>query len=367
MNASRDHDKVADKIAFIMSRLLQIEEKQTEVMEELRSYLKTRISGAVQKLGGYLKSQDVRARFTTWSLDEVPKAESSWEVTYSSITKAIENRLREIIEQWEEDHQVFSEARKSVLDHFQQRYNFVEVQLRNLEGVVTNDDLDVPERRAERTDGFFTAEKVIISVGLIPIWVPLALVALVISAPVIGILAIKDKVEDKSKVEKYKRDKCAFMAEASAVYLDKVINEKVLKSFVKDQLNEAKLCLKQIQARIPELIEADKMLCRQLGEESRSQKEIKEVYQPIMDEASDIRGHLAVFAFNKIRAVDICSEELDWKEDTSCRIGSGAFAVVYQGKMKRKGKQQTVALKLCSEVLDVTNASLIMAEVDLLR
>ena len=366
MNASRGHDKVGDKMALIMSRLLQIEENQTEVMEDLRKYLKTRVSSNVQELGGYLKSRDVRAHFTTWTLDEVPKAESSWEMTYSSITKAIENRLREIIEHWEEDLQVFSAARKSLLDHFQQRYNFLEGQLRNLQGAVTADEVDVPER-AERTERFSTAEKVIIGVGLIPIWVPLALVALVIGAPVIGTLAIKGKVKDKKRIEKYEGDKCAFMAETSADYLEKVTNEEVLESFVKDQLNEANLCLKQIEARIPELIEADKRLCKQLCCESRSRQEIKEVYQPIMDEASNIRGHLVVFAFKEIRAVDIRSEELDWKEDMSCRLGSGAFAVVYQGKFKRKGKQQTVALKLYNEVLDVTNASLIMAEVDLLR
>lgn len=80
---------------------------------------------------------------------------------------------------------------------------------------------------------------------------------------------------------------------------------------MKDQLKEAKLCLKQIEARIPDLIEADKMLCRQLGDERRSQKEIKELYQPIISEASDIRGHLAVIALKEIGATDISSKELD--------------------------------------------------------
>ena len=78
MNASRDHDKVTNKLALIISRLMRIEEKQTEVMEELHNYLKARVRCAVQMLGEYLKSDDVRNRFTTWTLDEVPMAESSW-------------------------------------------------------------------------------------------------------------------------------------------------------------------------------------------------------------------------------------------------------------------------------------------------
>ena len=268
----------------IMSRLVQIEEKQTEGMKDLHNYLKSRIKGAMQKLGEYLKSDDVRARFTTWTLDDVPKEESSWEVTNSNITKALENRLREIIEHWEEDHQVFSNARKSLLQHFQQRYNFVEGQLQNLQVAVTNDDPDVPESMP--ADGALTtAEKVVIGVTS-PLWVPLTLFVLVICAPVIGRVAIKNKVEDKWRIKEYERDKCAFMLKTSANYLRYATKERELKLLVKDQLKEAELCLKQIEARILELIEADKRFYRQLSDERRSNKEIKELYQPIVNEAS---------------------------------------------------------------------------------
>ena len=366
MNASRDQDKVATILALIIYRLTRIEEKQTEVMEELHKFLKDRVKSAVQKLAKHLKSDDVRNRFTTWTLDEVPKAESSWEVTKAGITKALHNRLREIIEHWEEDKHVFSDARQSLIQHFQQRYNFVEGQLRILQGAVTDDNIDVPESVPADVQGFTVTEKVVIGVTS-PVWVPLALVAVVIGAPVVGILSIKSKMEDRSRIKKYERDKCSFMAETAADYLDDVTNERVLKVFAKDQLKEAKLCLRQIEARIPELIEADKMLLVQLLDETRSKEEIKELYQPIMDEASDIRGHLAVFALKEIRAIDIGSEKLDWKEDMSSRLGSGAFATVYQGKMSKQGKEQTVALKVCSDVLDFKNANVIMAEVELLR
>lgn len=365
MNASRDQDEVATKMALILLRLKRIDEKQAEVVEELHNYLKTRVREAVQKLRDYLTSDDVKNRFRTWTLDEVPKAESSWEVTKSKIAKALNNRLREIIDNWEEDTQVFLNSRRSLLRHFQQRYNFVEGQLRNLQGAVTDDDVDISES-IPADDSFTVAQKVFIGVTS-PLWVPITLVALVIGAPVVGILSIKGKIEERSKIKKYERNKCAFMAETAADYLDDVTDERVLKGFVKEQLKEAKVCLKQIEAHIPELIEADKMIFGQLVTEGRSKEEIKKLYQPIMDEASNIRGHLAVFAIKEIRAADISSEKLDWKEDTPSRLGCGAFATVYEGKMRRQGTEQTVALKVCGEVLDSKNASLIMAEVELLR
>ena len=361
MNASRDQREVAKRMNSIIRRLDQIEEKETEVMEELRNQLEASVTSAVLELSKYLKSDDVKARFTTWTLDEVPKAEGSWEETNSNITKALENRLQEIIEHWEENRQVFSNARRSLVQHCQQRYNIVVGKLKNLQHTVTNDDLEVPETIPPKR-GLTTTEKVVIGLTS-PIWVPVSLVTLLLGGPVVGMKEVKHKLKDKRRIEGYKVDKCAFMTEGSTDYLDEATNQSVLRVFVEKQVNEAKLCLEQIEARIPELIEADKMLCKALGDVSCSQEEIKKVYQPIMDEASDIRGHLAVFALNEIRATDIPNEELK----ISSRLGCGVFATLYKGKMTKQGDEQTVALKMCNEVLHSKNASLIMAEVELLR
>ena len=364
MNASRDHHEVVQRMESIICRLSQIEEKETQMIEELRNHMEASVKSAVHELSEYLKSDDVKARFTTSTLDEVPNAESCcWEVTQSNITKVLQKRLREIIELWEEDKQVFSDARKSLVQHSQQWYNIVEEQLRNLQSAVTNDGQDVPEPISPK-EGLTTGKKVVIGVT---IWVPVSLVTLLISIPVVGVLGIINRLGERSRLQKYKRDKCAFMAKASADYLDDAAKESVLKVFVENQVNEVKLCLEKIEGRIPELIEADKMLCKELGNEKLPHIEIQELHQPIMDEASDIRGHLAVFALNDIRAIDISSDELDWKEEVCSLLGCGAFATVYQGKMRKQGEEQTVALKVYGKELNAHNASFILEEVELLR
>ena len=365
MNASRDQGEVAERMDSILRRLDKIEEKETKVIEELRNHLEARVKSAVHELSEYLKSDDVKAPFTTWTSNEVPKEEGSWEETNSNITKALENRLQEIIEHWEENRQVFSDARKSLEQHCQQRYNMVVGQLRDLQFAVASDDLEVSETIPPKK-GLTTTEKVVIGVAS-PIWVPVSLVTLLIGVPVVGVLEIVNRLENRSRINNYRRDKCAFMATASAEYLHDATNESVLKVFVEKQVNEAKLCLEKIESRIPELIEADKMLCKALGDVRLSQMEIPKLYQPIMDEASDIRGHLAAFALNFIRATDISSGELDWKEDMPSRLGGGVFSTVYQGKLRRHGEQKTVALKVCRQELDAHSASSIMAEVEILR
>lgn len=88
-----------------------------------------------------------------------------------------------------------------------------------------------------------------------PIWVPLTLIALVIGSPIVGIISIKNKIEDSRRLRRYEKDRCSLMAERSVDCLNNATNESILKVFVKSQLREAKLCLKHIEARIPELIQ----------------------------------------------------------------------------------------------------------------
>ena len=226
MNASRDKAKVTQKMALIAKRLNLIETQQSKVTKDLRQYLNTRVDGAVQKLSEYLSSRGVKARFTSWTLDEVPKAESSWEVTENQIMKVLSSRLGEIIEQWEEDNKVFANSRESLGQRFYKRYNFVEGQLRNLQSAVTADILEVPEYNPADKD-LTTSDKVIIGLTS-PIWVPTGLVTLVIGAPFVGIKAIKTKLKNVWKMKKYEDDKCAFMAETSAEYLDEAKEQIVL-------------------------------------------------------------------------------------------------------------------------------------------
>ena len=351
-NASSDPGKVLLENAAILARLEVIEKRPSKVIEELNKYLKDRLDGAMRKLADYLSSKEVKVRFTSWTLHEVPKVESSWELTEHEITKSLSRRLQEIIEQWEEDNQVFSGARESLVKHFQQQYQYVEEQLQNLHTAVKSDRDNV--RQDFPTEEEFTAGKNFSFGFTIPNW---------------ALLGLGQKMKDRKKMKVYEADKCTFMAKLSAEYLDKAKNKVLLETFVREQLEDAKLCLEQIEARIPELIQADKMLYVQLIDETRSQKEIEETYQPIMNEVSELRGHLAVFGFTEVCANEISSEELEWKEDASHCLASGALVSVYKGRMRKRGADQPmpVALKVCKNELDETNASETMTEVQLLR
>ena len=330
-------------------------------MPILEEYSKRRTEEAIQELSQYLSTEEVKSRFTSWTLNEVPELHGSWEATEFQIMKVISGRLQAIIRQWEEDYQVFADARKSVLKHLQQRYNRVEAQLQNLQSAFTVVNNGVQQTSLPQAV-LTTRDKVIIGV-LSPIWIPLGLIAAVIEAPVAAITAIKENIAERKKIKKYEADKCAFMANVAAKYLEEAMSKPALEEFVKKQSQEVEICLQQIQVRIPQMIKADKMLCEQLIDETVVDCNL---YKPKLEEFSKLRGDLVIFGFKEVLN-NINRNELEWKEDASHRLGNGSFACVYKGIMNKGGGFQPVALKVCHQELNTHNASDVMAEVELLR
>ena len=128
-----------------------------------------------------------------------------------------------------------------------------------------------------------------------------------------------------------------------------------------------RMMLRQVVARIPELIGAEKMLCQQLRDENRSQKEIEEFYKPLCQRSLQLRGSMAMFGIKEVRTVEFCSNDLEWQDDRSSLLGTGAFASVYRGKLKLAEKEQPVAIKVWKDQLNDSNAGAFLAEAMTLR
>ena len=372
MNASRDREKATQKITLIIRRLDEIEKQQDKVMEDLHKYLKERVDDAVQQLSEYLSSEEVKARFTSWTMDEVPKTGGTWDETDYHINEVLSSRLRKIIEEWEEDKKVFANAREYLLQHFLERYNFVEGQMRNLQAAVTaREDNIVDKDRSDwltTTDMLFLYSMPVVGIPIVgKVFFNLPVSAIVVLTSVPAVVGAKIILDDWTSNKAYEDNKCAQMARRSAEWLTAATHRDKLKKLVQNHFKQAEFCLEQIESRIPELIQADKMLYEELNAENQTNKEIPYLYKPIKDQGTDLRGKLLLFGIKEVCANDISSEELEWKEDMPSRLGSGAFADVYQGKIKRNGVAKTVALKVFKDPLDAKHACSLMEEVENLR
>ena len=365
-NSSEDRKKVIDRMKFVTDRLQSIEREQGTVRKQLQLHLQKMTDRTVSALSTYIKSSEVMQQFSSWTLDEVPKTKESWEITQNYIQNALRRRLGGKIKEWEEKNHVFSNARASLIQNYQERFRYVEGQLRTLEGSVLAGGVTRSASGPPVSDDFSVAEKVMIGVTS-PLWFPIGLVVLVVGVPVLGAIAFKGKLENWKKTRQYNKDKCAFMAKASQEYLNEVVQEQHLRPFVMEQLKEARVCLKQVLDRIPQLIEEDKMLCQQLKDDNRSKKDVEDFYTPLLEKSVQIRNEMALFGIKEVGTMDINCDDLEWQDDA--HLGTGAFAAVYRGKLKIRGEDKPVdvVVKVWNDELNEGTASGFLSEAEILR
>ena len=149
-------------------------------------------------------------------------------------------------------------------------------------------------------------------------------------------MAAKERLDNRSKTNEHKENKCKFMAEASQEYLTKMADEQQVMSLVEEELKTWKLLLQQ----------------------KRLQQDARDLYI----KTSDLRGEMADFGIKEVGTMDISCEDLGWKDDRGSPLGSGSFASVYRGTLKLD-----VALKVWEKALTSGSAINFFSETDTLR
>ena len=351
VNTSASPEKIKERLGKIVRRLEAIEEDQEKVMKDLRKTFGEEVDRVVQRLSEHLSSKDVKERLTSWSPDAAPAMEGSWAVdTFPSF------RFQEIVYQWEEQHKVFANAHLFLKQQFQNYYDDVEFHLQNLQSDAT-----------EFESGKETFRFRISTLQNLE-WIVKKNAISQYSNFIRSLLpfpfnVVYDQLQAGFNVVKALYQVLLSIASAIGILADST-NKTKLKPFVEEKLKDAKLYLDRIEARLPEMIKADRNLYEQLTKE----KDELSRYQPVFLKVSKHRDELALFGLTEVCAENIDCEKLEWKEEESACLGHGSFGAVYQGTMRSgDGKVTTVALKVWNEALDVNNAIEIMDETKNLR
>ena len=361
-NASNTHDDINQKMEKVIHRLDVMKKGQKKVIEDLQASFNEKVDTIFYHLSEYLFSEDVTARFTSWSENEFPDqyiSDLTQEVE-EKIDTLLSSRFQEVVKQWEEENHVFADARLSLLKKVKNCYDEAEFKRRNLLFDATDVHHGVSNFKKFR---FSNPRKAYMKIRTL-------------TFGVFGLVA--DSMDGKFVTELYGGSKIDFkdvITQASVKFFSSRREKKQLKKFVVDKLNDVKDCLRQIEVRLPELIEEDRelyselygqLLCN-LEQETHLQEEKKDRYRRIRDEGLQCRDQLALFGIKNVCTTKINHDELEWKEEKSSLLGSGSFSAVYQGTMRRYGEVATVALKVFNEALNADNASEIMQEMKILR
>ena len=344
----------------ISHRLDTLDAEKRKDLIDLRRRMDNTVHQSVQDLIAHLRSESIQERFLDWTQDEIPKTFD--EVERGSIDELFQKKLKDIIDEWEEDQ--FKNTKESLMKEIQRSFDLFEGELRSLRGNVTGGFPNVPGidpfpesvsflgRVFVKISWFFHNYVFPFSQILKPGFLP------------------SDPRATWELMEKmytwWRTNPRDTMKELSKKYLSEAIKESILTPFVKGRLQEAERYLSRIETLIPEQIEADKRLLAQLSDEKRSVGEITRTYRPILHDTLDIQGKVAFFGLTEAGAANVCSEWLDWNQG-SYKLGAGEHSTVYQGKMTRHGKEQAVALKVFQEVHLAKNGNRVIQEANQLR
>ena len=362
MKMVMDHCPSTDRkiVSSHFERLRDVEMRLCSIEYELQEYFRKLADDAVRVLSNHLQSCEVMEQFTSWTLDDIPHAGESWEVTEHLIQDAFMKRLQTTITAWEEKNQILSYSCRSLVQLSHQRFDKTKslLPLRYLKNSVITDAGASGSHTCQSSNDFSAAQKVMIGLTS-PIWVPVGLAVLVGSVPFMGIRRLKEKVTNWKCSRKYEKDKQSFIVQASREYLRSVAQEQQLWLFVEKELKDVKVYITKVSSCLRELIVADKILCQQLRDEIRSEKEIKELYGPLEEMSVREKEKMALFFIKELQSMEISRNDLEWdRDDPTSLLGNGEFASVYRGTFRLPGQSEPtqVAVKLWSKELNESTA-----------
>ena len=363
---STDHKIVSDLHA---KRLSDVEMWLCSVEYELQEHFGKLADDAVRVLSNHLQSCEVMEKFTSWTLEDIPHAGESWEVTEHLNQDAFKKRLQNTIAAWEEKNQILSYTRTCLVQLSHQRFDKGKSLLpfRYLENPVIMDAAST--HTFQSASDFGVAQKVMIGLAS-PIWVSIGLAATVCSVPVMGAIGLKEKLKNMKRSSKYEKGKHRFIVKASRKYLCKVAQEQQLWLLVEKELKDVQVYLTKVSSRLRELVVADKILCQQLRDENRSVKEIKESYGPLEEMSTRIKEKMALFSIKELQSTEISRNDLEWDQgDSTSLLGNGAFATVYRGTFRLPGQSgpTQVAVKLWIRELNESTAMGFFCKTETLR
>ena len=239
-NAKRNKEerlKAREELDEKLSKL-----KQGTPIREIEDAITSYVEQAQIKLASYLKTEEVRSKFFRWTEDDLPKREEGqkFSKTMEAFSRRIEQRFEYTLQKWESAENVFSLARAELEALFDKGFLEFEREIRDIDRVLVGGDVDDFRPFEIRPGRIFPPldsrmKKFLVMTGMIfwPVLMSVGLAAGVLSAPVLGVLAIGKHLKEHH----LKTNCCQTLKDLSAEFLEDFITHKI-HSYVQDKFSE---------------------------------------------------------------------------------------------------------------------------------
>ena len=377
-NAKRNKEerlKAREELDEKLSKL-----KQGTPIREIEDAITSYVEQAQIKLASYLKTEEVRSKFFRWTEDDLPKTEEgqNFSKTMEAFSRCIEQRFEYTLQKWESTENVFSLARAELEALFDKGFLEFEREIRDIDRVLVGGDVDDFRPFEIRPGRMFPPldsrmKKFLVMTGMIfwPVLISVGLAAGVLSAPVLGVLAIGKHLKEHH----LKTNCCQTLKDLSAEFLEDFITHKI-HSYVQDKFSEETNRIATIKRCHQQLITKYEQRCKDLtrSEDESREKEILKKYSPLYTNLKNMNENLMFDAIqNGIQVMypscqlEVKRLQYDESERKAC-LGEGSFGKVFKGRYFPPGRRRkAVAIKKIRKHPDPSNVAAFLKEAAMLK
>ena len=319
----------------------------------------------------YLQQDEVRSAFCTWEEKDLPQIDDSQRGNMKRLkniyNQCLEQRFEKILQNLEKSEQLFSKAHADLEQRFRQGFFEFEKDVRDIDQILVGESTDEVSLQFEDRSPWDSRVKKFIfltSVVFMPVLFPIGLAAGVLSAPVIGYLAVERILNERH----LRNDRCQVLKELSTLFLQKNIDQ-VIFDRVSQEFTEERGRIDSIKRCYKELLEKYEKKCQDLtkSEDEETRKGTVEKLSPLYAELEDISQNLTFDAIQHGIRVMSPSCEIDKRTlHYETKIGGGSYGEVYKGKISLPGREQEVAVKKLKVPPQASNVAPFLGEADIL-
>ena len=354
--AQQDVEKKLDKL------------RQGSFLTETDKALSMHLNDISQQVRSYLLQDDVKRAFCTWEKKDAPQIDDIQRRNVESLKKiynqCLEQRLEKLLQTLKTRDEMFFKAHKDLEERFRQEFYEFEKDVRDIDlvliGESTHEAFRSPLDARVKKFIFLT------SVVFMPVLFPIGLAAGVLSAPVIGYLAV-DRILNESRYQR--NDSCQVLTELSTRFLQRNIDQ-VIFDRVSQEFTEERERIDSIKRCYRELLEKYEKKCNDLtkSEDEKTRKRKIKILNPLNIKLEDMSQNLTFDAIQYgIRVMSPSCEIDKSKLSYKGKLGSGSFGEVYKGEITLSGREgKEVAVKKLKDTSQASKVASFVKEAEIL-
>ena len=356
--------------------------RQGSFIKETEEALSKHLSNISQQVKSYLLQNEVRSAFCTWEEKDLPEIDDKIRRNVQRLKniyiQCVEQRLEKFLLTLEKEDQLFAKARADLEERFFRGFFEFEKDVKDIDRALVGESTDEvllqlevgPDKLRPPLDARVKKFLFLTSVVFMPVLFPIGLAAGVLSAPVIGYLAV-DRILNEQSIKR--KHGCEVLTELSKQFLQENI-EREISDLVAQEFKDEKKRISSIKSCQQKLVEKYEKKCEDLtkSEDEETRKGTVEKLSPLYAKLEKITQDLTFHAIQHGISVMSPSYAIDrrnlhYKEKSRYKLGKGTYGEVYKGKLSLPGhKKREVAVKKLNEIPQASNVSSFLEEADML-